>query len=955
MLLYTIILPIHITYKSIYYGGDGDGEGREVVDSLRESSQELPDGEGVISIPEGFVPGTYDDPRYPYGEISGASRSFWRANPYHNGTDWNNASNYKDRNAFITACNTNGWINNTRAERYVGGLQYAVEKASAANKTYHSDSVQVWVGAGTYNDYKGFIMRDSVTVLGGFPATKYSSPGMTERQALMSDVINIPKSKPAEKLDAEDYETILQISDENPNKAGDNTTLNGDAVKYWDDDINFVENRTITGEVEADRVITRVYTWQSGEIEENVTDTYYQNSNFHDNQIRNETTDGDFHSLDFGTVTDDKDCWHLTYTGTNSGKDMNPMGVIGRWEKDQMSTEKNSNQVIYDNGIDNGRTTKNALFIRNGTLAGVKVWQTMKNVPAGRYKIVVDMNAYYRSGTTINMNKENTGVYFKVIASNEDTLVNEQINAKNKGYKNANNLGRSQLSRYRFDSIIQPADGSLKISIEIGALDASNGNNREVLMENFNLIRVTPIDKYIQTDYSDSRTQHSGSTGSSSSSYSSTVQIHRTPLRKRVLTMPDVCVPTYGAGSVGDPTSSNRGKYGDDLSHTHRVFGPSKAKRSSWKNADFVREDPNYVEYNEANWDGFTIRHGLIHEEGMGHGGGAGVNMYEGAHLRNCIVINNMSKSGRVKGGGIYCDGATATIEGCFVLNNISTKQNANTTQNQVFSGGMFLYEGTCFNSLFANNYSFGSAGGVGFCVGKFYNNTIAYNTCSLSESGHINGGAISVATESTPNLFVANTIVYGNSGMALRERTESQYQGVNLIHPFINCYIQTDVVFTQGTYRDNIVNYTEGAKKYGKGNILLQEPPSAATTPFAADFDESGTYVAGRAALLNDFRLRDGVGCVNKGTEDFAGDLLDVLERKHSKTEDQVKEMPIYKSVEEADLPDNDVAFAKRVQDCQVDIGAYEFNAAYSIKPDTTTHPGQAIYYVTFDGRSTT
>ena len=129
----------HITYKSIYYGGDGDGEGREVVDSLRESSQVLPDGEGVISTPEGFVPGTYDDPRYPYGEISGASRTFWRANPY--------TGSYGSVGAFTSACNTNGWINNTRAERYVGGLQYAVEKASAANKTYHSDSVQVWVPA----------------------------------------------------------------------------------------------------------------------------------------------------------------------------------------------------------------------------------------------------------------------------------------------------------------------------------------------------------------------------------------------------------------------------------------------------------------------------------------------------------------------------------------------------------------------------------------------------------------------------------------------------------------------------------------------------------------------------------------------------------------------------------------------------------------------------------------
>ena len=937
----------YITEKSIYTGRDGDGEGREEIDGTRESEELLPDGEAVESVPEGFEAGYHYDPRYPYGEISGASRSFWRANPYHSGTDWNNASAYKDRNAFISACNTNGWINNTRAERYVGGLQYAVEKASAANKTYHSDSVQVWVGAGTYNDYKGFIMRDSVTVLGGFPATKYQSPGITERQALMSNVVSIPKSKPAEKLEAEDYETILQISDVNPNKNADKTSLDSIAVKYWDDDIDFVEHSTITGEVESDRLITHIYTWNSTVTEEDVTDTYYQNSTFYDDQIRNETAVDDFHSLDFGTATSAKDCWHLTYTGNASTGGSN--GVIGRYEPNQMSSPKNSGGNIYENGSATGeKSGKTRLYIRNGSLSGVNVWQEMKNVLAGEYKVKVDLNALYRTGTTLRQERVPTGVTFIITDAEGSRVIEEPIQAKGKGDKGGH-LGRVDLCRYTF-SFTQPIDGPLEIRIAVGEIELSKGDNREVNMENFKLIRVNAANEYVETGYTDVRTPHPGSTGSSETTYSSTVQTHRTPLRKRVLTMPDVCVPTYGAGSVGDPTISNRGKYGDDLSHTHRVFGPSKAKRSSWKNADFVREDPNYVEYNEANWDGFTIRHGLIHEEGMGHGGGAGVNMYEGAHLRNCIVINNMSKSGRVKGGGIYCDGATATIEGCFVLNNISTKQNANTTQNQVFSGGMFLYEGTCFNSLFANNYSFGSAGGVGFCVGKFYNNTIAYNTCSLSESGHINGGAISVATESTPNLFVANTIVYGNSGMALRERTETAYQGVNLIHPFINCYIQTDVAFTQGTYRDNIINYSDG--KYGKGNVLLTGTPSAATTPFVADFDELGNYVAGRAASRNDFRLRDGVGCVNKGTEDFAGDLMDVLMRKHNKTEDEVEAMPIYQSVDTAQLPDNDVAFAKRVQDCQVDIGAYEFNAAYNIKPDTTTHPGQAIYYVTFDAQ---
>ena len=940
----------HITYKSIYYGGDGDGEGREVLDSLRESREVLPDGEGVISIPEGFVPGNYEDPRYPYGEISCASRTFWRANPYAG-----KANDY-NLNSFITACNANGWIKNTRTERYVGGLQYAVEKASAANKTYHRDSVQVWVGAGMYNDYKGFVMRDSVTVLGGFPATKYKAPGMAERQALMSNVISIPKSKQAEKLNAADYESILQISDVNPKR--DNTHLETNAVKYWDDDIDFVENRTITGEVEADRVVTRVYTWQESDIIEDVTATYYQSSRFHDEDTTNNQTVGDFHSFDFGTPTSEKDCWHLSYTGqasTAAGSTAGN-GVIGLYEAQQMSTAtSNFGKNIYENGVIVGTTDKNAMFIRNGSLSGVKVWQTMKNVPAGNYRIVVDMNAYYRTGTTVNSGNVPTGVCFIVIGANGDTLVNRQpINAKGKvGTTGSKNLNRAELNRYTFDNIIQPAAGSLKVSIEIDPLDNTKGNNREVLMENFKLIHVIPGNTYSQTDYSDVRTQHSGSTGSSTSTYSSTATTHRTTLRKRVLTMPDVCVPTYGGGGIGDPVVMGQAFGNDALPHTDRVWGDSKDKRTAATLAK--QEDSHYVEYNEATWDGFTIRHGFLYDEAMAHGGGAGVVMYEGAHLRNCIVINNVSACQRVKGAGMFCDGATSTIEGCFVLNNTSTRGSSSTLlDNQIFAGGMFMYEGTCFNSLFANNYSHGSAGGLGFCVGRFFNNTIAYNTATLVETS-ISGGAISLATASNPNLFVANTIVFGNNGIAIRDRNA----GVDKVNPFLYCYIQSAVAQPNATTKNNVYNWSESATgNYGTGNTFLNGvAPSAANTPFAADFDESGNYVAGRAASLNDFRLRenfyidDKAVCVNHGTEEFAGEFYTALRHK-GKSDSEIRNSFVYKNVEAAQLPDNDVAFAKRVQDCQIDMGAYEFNAAFSIKPDTTTHPGRAIFYVCFDPR---
>ena len=241
-------------------------------------------------------------------------------------------------------------------------------------------------------------------------------------------------------------------------------------------------------------------------------------------------------------------------------------------------------------------------------------------------------------------------------------------------------------------------------------------------------------------------------------SISSEVATSRTELRKRVLTMPDVTVPTYGPDR---PES----KYNDDICHTDRV--PNGSVRDLRTAAELAkRSDSHYVAYTNVNWDGFTIRHGFLYGGYMAHGGGSGVNMYEGANLRNCVVINNVSASKAVKGGGLFCDGATSTIEGCFVLNNTST-QVTGVTQNQIFAGGMFMYEGTCFNSLFAKNYSYGTGGGLGFCVGRFYNNTVAYNTCDYTENSAKNGGALALATSSNPNLFIANTIIYGNNGRA--------------------------------------------------------------------------------------------------------------------------------------------------------------------------------------------
>ena len=935
----TLVTRTSTVDKNVYTGGGTNDRieyGTPVLDTTSVT-------EDRSDAPTEFTPQYQYDPRHPYGEISSASRSFWRANPY-TGTYGTN-----QRLAFINDCNTNGWINNTREEKYVSGLQYAVEKASAANKTAHKvDSVQVWVGAGKYTDYKGYIMRDSVTVYGGFPYGKYTAPGMSERHALMSDLINIPKALDAQDFDPKQYETVLQISNVYPiTGSGNKTKLDTtNAVKYWDDDyaMNLVSD-TVTTQIVED-TITNTYTWSTISRDTSTTYMLYPDLKkgnepvFHKN-FRNKTDvtapkDTTIGGMPFksgqnivyqffgdqgtGTLSGNKS-WELIYANRSGNFNFGTFGFKG------------SRNVVDGEGESIGTVGQGMEL--DGCMYGMNVWQTMKNVPAGDYIVQVDLAAYYVSDPS----NPNTGITFDIVNSS-GAIVSHLSNV----YYYSDPI---KLQQYSFE-FNQPADGDLTIrmmgdtvktvdnSNVSPAYDKENANRRKVLMADVHLIRKEY--KYVYTGTHPDRTIVSTSDPEEVEHTTYTRSVHRTTLRKRVLTMPDVCVPTYGGlASITDPVNATNPFTNDELSHTDRVWGPTKDLRTAATLAK--EEDPHYVEYNEANWDGFTIRNGFLYNEAMAHGGGAGVNMYEGAHLRNCIVVNNISACSRIKGGGVFCDGATSTVEGCFVLNNAAT-QGSSVSQSQVFAGAMFMYEGTCFNSLFANNYSYGSAGGLGFCVGRFYNNTIAYNTCSMSE-----GGAISLATSSNPNLFVANTIIFGNNGIAIRDRN-TDFKNVN---PYLHCYVQSATAQPNAATNRNVTNWTAAVKtNYGINNIYLNGvAPSAANTPFAADFVD-GVYTPGNAKATNDYRLRSD-SCINKGTENFGPVFYQALSQKgwsKSKIEDSF----VYKSVKDVNLPPYDVAFAKRVQDCQVDIGAYEFNAAFQIQPDTITHPGRAIYYVQFD-----
>ena len=128
------------------------------------------------------------------------------------GDFWTNSGNQNKQ--YLSGWGTYNKIANKREERYISGLQYAVERAAELNKdiTDKKDRVVVWVGAGIYTDYKGFVVRDKVEVIGGFPYEGY--PGEDDRHPLLSQYV--PARKEYENLEKTKYETILQIRKESP-------------------------------------------------------------------------------------------------------------------------------------------------------------------------------------------------------------------------------------------------------------------------------------------------------------------------------------------------------------------------------------------------------------------------------------------------------------------------------------------------------------------------------------------------------------------------------------------------------------------------------------------------------------------------------------------------------------------------------------------------------------------
>lgn len=376
--------------------------------------------------------------------------------------------------------------------------------------------------------------------------------------------------------------------------------------------------------------------------------------------------------------------------------------------------------------------------------------------------------------------------------------------------------------------------------------------------------------------------------------YTQTLINNKTQERHYVLYQPDVCIPTWS--QTNDETGN---RYGGN---SNRYPGSTYP-------------DDKYVEYKNAKWDGFSIRHGyIVNYKDANRDGGAGVRVFRGVELENLIIVNNFNHGSRVRGGGLYMDGENSKISNSYLLRNLSM-----TTIKENYGGGAYMIQGTGYNLVVANNRCGNGAecygGGIFLESAKFYNNTIAYN---MSSNGtgiyHWQDKSTGVASQ----LSLYNCLIYDNHNGSKEVADQVNSKAWDKMKPSHNCYM----------------NSSDDNKKF------LAEDGNFTGQNLAFPFEDK-TYESGKdgnfrfrnARLTNNFRLNEADGltgnrCLNGGSTDVGAGVK---------------------------LPETDMDYTDRIKDCQIDIGAYEAdntaNIAAQEKKNSEGKVEAYVYYVTQNG----
>lgn len=286
----------------------------------------------------------------------------------------------------------------------------------------------------------------------------------------------------------------------------------------------------------------------------------------------------------------------------------------------------------------------------------------------------------------------------------------------------------------------------------------------------------------------------------------------------------------------------------------------------------------------ETSWDGFVIQNGRVRITHQ-RDGGAGVALRENGRLANCVIRNNVLKVGvNARGAGIFQNGGV--IENCVIEENVLIGEDGN-----IYGCGLYQRTGTVFNTSIARNVLKGSGDLRGTAVffenGRFYNNTITGNTGPNT--------VYSGKWFSNGRIDVYNTIICNNITTTLEFDCTTSAENITLK----NCLFDSES--DHKTFDNTYIGVDKASFEY------VDDVDKVFVDP-------NGNY-----------RLLSTAPAINAGTENLGLDITDT---------------------KDIELPSYDADFTNRVKDCIVDIGAYEYNGAQDIKPDTKTD-GYAFYYI--------
>jgi predicted outer membrane repeat protein len=341
-------------------------------------------------------------------------------------------------------------------------------------------------------------------------------------------------------------------------------------------------------------------------------------------------------------------------------------------------------------------------------------------------------------------------------------------------------------------------------------------------------------------------------------------------------------------------------------------------------------------------WEGLTIQNGSLTSNGLGGGAyldGSGIKM------KNCLIRKNYVYATDFDhgGGGLYMKGCT--VENSVIRNNM-------VRCNKKGSGaGVYMTGATLINSLIVENHSdkdnpgtniLGSALYIG-TKSDIYDCTIAYNqgydTGAISpvwdNATKAEGNWVSKASRFYNTIFWSN-FGYGGTGENYNTICRGYWRSAlgvsgymfNCYHSVPRAYYANEGVTGSGDNKtvndltrvyntNNLSSATDyTVKSINNYYTLCKAQNLFNESQYSGYPDNSATSKLGYIETDNPYSINPASNlhqyCINMGADEYG----ETLKSTYGITED--------------------IAGADRIQDCRIDKGAYEYNGASEIKPET-------------------